>query len=71
MKEFKKWFQKEKIKYIYRPINEIDCGMGWKVALEEVLKQLNDIYSGDFENSDIVKWIEQELLNNQTDNNTD
>ena len=34
---------------------------GWKAALEEVLKQLDIIYDGDFENSDIVKWIEKEL----------
>ena len=35
--------------------------MGWQAALEEVLKQLNNIYNGDFENSDIVKYIEEEL----------
>ena len=33
----------------------------WRGALEEVLTQLNNIYDGDFENSDIVKWIKKEL----------
>lgn len=62
MKEFKKWLQKEKIKYPYRLPDEIDCGMGWSAALKQILKQLDIIYSGDFENSDIVKWIKKELL---------
>lgn len=33
----------------------------WRAALEEVLKQLNNIYNGDFENSEIVSWIKEEL----------
>ena len=33
----------------------------WRAALEEMLTQLNNIYDGDFENSEIVKWIKQEL----------
>ena len=37
------------------------CKAAYRAALEEVLKQLNDIYNGDFENSDIVKWIKNEL----------
>ena len=37
MNEFKKWFQKEKTKYYYRPINEIDCGVGWNAALKWIL----------------------------------
>ena len=39
MNEFKKWFQKEKIKYPYRIPNEIDCGMGWNAALKWILSQ--------------------------------
>ena len=67
MKEFEKWWGNF-------DCSIIDCkGIGcndvckeirketWRVALKEILKQLNIIYSGDFENSDIVKWIKQEL----------
>ena len=68
MKEFKKWFDKEKIKYPYRPINEIDCGMGWRAALEEVLKEFP--IEG-YANNPIRRYISEQLLNNQTDNNTD
>lgn len=37
---------------------------GYIAALEEVLKQLDIIYGGDFENSEIVKWIKKELKKN-------
>lgn len=71
MKAYKKWYD-EKIKP-YLPISKHGPGTGiaevfqeareetWRAALEEVLKRLNDIYNGDFENSEIVKWIEEEL----------
>ena len=67
MKEFEKRFNKE---YPLSPTIERGpigrdfkngCEKMWRAALEEALKQLNDIYDSDFENSEIVKWIEGEL----------
>ena len=43
MKAFKKWWEDEKYKYPYRPINEIDCGMGWNAALKWALTQETDL----------------------------
>ena len=65
MKEFKKWFQKEKIKYPYRPPNEIDCGMSWKAALEFVqgLYKKYDFEDWDTVACNIKEDIEKELKN--------
>jgi len=67
MKEFEKWDKRQRIndlRIFDIPVvnsNQKERYKGWKAALEEVLKQLNDIYDGDFENSEIVKWIKKEL----------
>jgi len=58
MEQFEKWLRHAKhANFTW----EEDAKDAWRAALKEVLKQLNDIYSSDFENSEIVKWIEQEL----------
>lgn len=57
MNEFKKWFQKEKTKYPYRPPNEIDCGMGWNAALKWLYAKLD--YS--IEHKEIKDIIEKEF----------
>jgi hypothetical protein len=58
--EFEKWHKRFEAKdgcaYIHRMA-------GWKAALEWVLKDLRETYNNDFENSDIVRHIEQEMKN--------
>ena len=67
MEQFEKFFTEimvPRIKantLIYEGTFEKDCERTWRTALEKVLTQLNSIYGGDFENSDIVKWIKSEL----------
>ena len=63
MKQFDKWYEKEVGSIDFPGIKEFYEARKktWRAALEEVLTQLNNIYDGDFENSDIVKWIKQEL----------
>ncbi len=70
MKNFDKWFNKKqspeeilKVSACITSENLIDmiAETAWRAALEEVLKQLNNIYDGDFENSEIVKWIKKEI----------
>ena len=63
IEKFNKWWMKNSYKVPLKCSFDLypefqDC---WRAALEETLKQLNDIYGGDFENSDIVKWIKKEL----------
>lgn len=61
MEQFKKW-QKTFYKN-HQGIHHFDptCKIGWRAALEEVLKHLDHFYGGDFENSEIVEWIKREL----------
>ena len=61
MEEFKKWFDKEKIKYPYRPINEIDCGMGYKAAFENME---NWIRGRRCTGEDMLEYIYKELGRN-------
>lgn len=59
MKNFKKWWNN-----LLCSNNEnfrIVAESSWRAAMKEVLKQLNNIYDGDFENSEIVSWIKKEL----------
>ena len=63
MEQFKKWLKENSRKtgYLYDETAERERRKGWQAALKEVLIQLNNIYDGDFENSDIVEWIKSEL----------
>lgn len=58
MNAFKNWLHK----YTHGELvsQRYELADAWRAALAEVLKQLDTIYGGDFENSDIVKWIEEE-----------
>lgn len=60
MKAFEEW-SKTPNGYAERGSDYAEGEAAWQAALEEVLTQLNNIYNGDFENSDIVKWINKEL----------
>lgn len=37
VQEFKKWFAKKKESYVHVPLNEIDCGLAWRAALQWIL----------------------------------
>ena len=63
MNEFKKWFQKEKIKYLYRPINEIDCGVGWNAALKCLLVYLENHTDRGKDIVQVENHIKKELKN--------
>ena len=61
MKAQKDWYAKYIKKAGYNRSAKHYTEDGWRAGLEEVLTQLNNIYDGDFENSEIVEWIEGEL----------
>ncbi|KKN71269.1 hypothetical protein LCGC14_0423120 [marine sediment metagenome] len=69
MKNFSEWWDKHRASrssHTCQSARRENLGMLadeeiWRAALKKVLKQLDIIYSGDFENSDIVKWIKEEL----------
>ncbi len=61
MKAFEKWYNELPIREDFTLGTQAKYKKGWRAALKEVLEQLNVIYDGDFENSDIVEWIKKEL----------
>ena len=67
MRTFKEWFiedgmSKAWISLYIKQILERMARRAWIGALKSVLKSLEEIYDGDFENSEIVKDIEKELM---------
>ncbi|GAI21611.1 unnamed protein product [marine sediment metagenome] len=63
MTEFEKYWKKLEPKfYPDSAANDKDkVRWGWEAALEWVLKNLDKIYNGDFENSEIMNTIKKEL----------
>jgi len=61
MKQFEEWLEKYNLNRFPGSVNYEDTKSAWRAALEWTLDEFREIYEDEFDNSCIVKDINEEL----------